>query len=74
MRETEPKMIDERNTAHPARSSCGPSTAVSGSPPQRSAEETVDLRPGGLVHLPPSMPRAVEAVADSRLSLTLPAG
>ncbi|MET9265111.1 cupin domain-containing protein [Amycolatopsis sp. NPDC004079] len=39
-----------------------------------AAGETVDLRPGGLVHLPPSTPHAVEAVADSRLSLTLPAG
>ncbi|WP_116204336.1 cupin domain-containing protein [Amycolatopsis circi] len=39
-----------------------------------AAGETVDLRPGGLVHLPPSMPHAVEAVADSRLSLTLLGG
>ncbi len=39
-----------------------------------AAGETVDLRPGGLVHHPPSMPHAVEAVADSRLSLTLLGG
>ncbi|WP_051792479.1 cupin domain-containing protein [Amycolatopsis jejuensis] len=33
--------------------------------------QVTDLRPGGLVHLPPSMPHAVEALAESRLSLTL---
>ncbi|MDN5750888.1 MAG: cupin domain-containing protein, partial [Pseudonocardia sp.] len=36
-----------------------------------AAERTVDLRPGGLMHLPASMPHAVEAVEPSRLSLIL---
>ena len=33
--------------------------------------QTADLRPGGLIHLPPSITHAVEAVEASRLSLTL---
>lgn len=34
-------------------------------------ERVVDLRPGGLLHLPASMPHSVTAAEDSRLSLTL---
>lgn len=36
-----------------------------------SNDHVIDLRPGGLVHLPASVPHAVEAVEPSRLSLTL---
>jgi len=32
---------------------------------------TVDLRPGGLIHLTARLPHAVEAVAPSRLQLTM---
>lgn len=34
-------------------------------------EHTVDLRPGGLVHLGARLPHAVEAVEPSRLQLTM---
>lgn len=35
------------------------------------ADRIVDLRPGGLLHLPASVPHEVEALEPSRLSLTL---
>jgi quercetin dioxygenase-like cupin family protein len=36
-----------------------------------AAGQTHDLRPGDLIHLAASVPHAVEALANSRLSLTL---
>ncbi|HEY1970956.1 MAG TPA: cupin domain-containing protein [Pseudonocardia sp.] len=39
-----------------------------------AAGQVHDLRPGELIHLAASVPHAVEALADSRLSLTLLAG
>jgi quercetin dioxygenase-like cupin family protein len=36
-----------------------------------AANHTVELRPGGLLYLPASMPHEVEALEPSRLSLTL---
>lgn len=36
-----------------------------------AAGNVVDLRPGGLLHLPASLTHAVEALEPSRLSLTL---
>jgi quercetin dioxygenase-like cupin family protein len=35
-----------------------------------AAEQTLDLRPGGLAYLPNALPHSVEAVAPSRISLT----
>ncbi|QCX73987.1 hypothetical protein C9F11_01420 [Streptomyces sp. YIM 121038] len=36
-----------------------------------AGDQIADLRPGGLLYLPASAPHAVEALAPSRLSLTL---
>lgn len=45
--------------------------AIDGSLRIGAAGRVIDLRPGGLIYLPASMPHEVEALEPSRLSLTL---
>lgn len=45
--------------------------AVEGSMRVSAGGQTVDLRPGGLIHLPARLPHSVEAVEPSRMMLTM---
>lgn len=48
--------------------------AVDGSLRVTTADRVVELRPGGMLYLPASLPHEVEALQTSRLSLTLLGG